>query len=70
MADPKFKSDIHRRIEIVIDALRDGCNDCPDRGMLCTRHTEIASDLFLDPRKYLPIYEREIFGDDDGHEII
>lgn len=59
----KFKANIRKRMEIVMQAIRDGCNDCPFEGMLCDKHIAVAYRLTLDPRTELPKLEAEIFGE-------
>lgn len=58
----EFRRKNYRRIRIVMEAVRDGCNDCPDRGMLCQRHIEEMGDLLANPKKWLPVWEQRIFG--------
>ena len=59
----KFKRNIRKRIEIVVQAIRDGCNDCPFNGIVCSKHLAVIQRLTLDPRRELPKLEAEIFGE-------
>ena len=59
----KFKRNIRKRMEIVMEAIRYGCNDCPFDGLLCNKHLAVAYRLTLDPMNELPKLESEIFGE-------
>ena len=70
----KLKKQIRKRIEIVIQAIQDGCVDCvclsSSGGVpgLCHKHRLEVGRLCVDPKVELPRLENEIFGEmQDGN---
>lgn len=54
--------ELKKRQRIVIEAIRQGCERCPTKGMLCFDHEQVLLDLMLSPVKTLKKWERELFG--------
>jgi len=63
MADPKHSDEIHKRKLIVVRAIRDGCPDCPDEGLMCEKHLRELRPLFTRPRQRLKAFEDRLFSD-------
>lgn len=62
MSDPKVNRTIKRRIRDIIQLMQESCHDCPEKGLLCQKHLEIARDLHLSPKGHLERLEAEFIG--------
>lgn len=59
MSDPQFKKQIESRCNRLLRDIKDGCRDCPDDGIMCEKHLEVAQKLVVDPHKWLDAIEAE-----------
>jgi hypothetical protein len=49
---PEFEDRLDRAISVLIQEMKDGCNDCRDMpgDFLCKKHQDEALDLITNPR--------------------
>lgn len=51
-SSPGFRKALTRAIHLMIDEIKDGCNECNDDGA-CREHSKIIGDILLHPRRYI-----------------
>lgn len=60
-----FIDNLYARRTTLINAIKDGCNDCED-GHPCREHAGKIINLLTSPKKYLAVYEQEYFGENSS----
>lgn len=51
-SNPEFREALNKLRRIALQELRDGCVDCPEKGIMCSKHLPVAMDMFMNPKKY------------------